>query len=523
MSRESKYFELLSAYLDGELSSSAKEDLEEKIKSSLELQKKLEDLKKIKKLTSKAIKPIPPSPFFETRLFAAIDSKKSWYKQILKWSPAIGLAIASIILMVVLKSNPQMFKNLLEEHKSNLAGFYKENLKPLMFAADINNEDIFNFAMYKKLPLDKQNNQYVQLGHDNTGKEYFEIKKDNSNQSENNFEKFVLALELNDSQKKEIDSIIQQYAVELENQILVNDANTLALNSNLWNYQQAIQTDLLTFAERSNTKKFHEIVPNTASVSGSPLVVNNVHKVRTVKHKGYIVITPDSIFSENIDYDPMRTQLSTKETKAKLEKDKSRVSAEREKIRQFQFQVKYDSTWKKHDQNRSWSKNFKILTDTNWCKVEITDFDFPDMQFPDYDSLMRSIDSVAMNFKLYSKFIPKVEYFNNKLKIAIEGDSTDSYEFEYHNFDMDSLLDMKHELIDSLHKYNWKNYYNFSDSIVTKYIPKFDNYMKHYKSDSDFKEQMEELKKEMGRLKEEMREWKKELQEQLNSNKNNLD
>ena len=523
MSRKSKYFELLSAYLDGELSSSAKESLEEKIKSSLELQKRLEDLKKIKELTSISFKPLPPSPFFETRLFAEIESKKSWYKQILKWSPAIGLAVASIILMIVLKSNPQVFKNLLEEHKSNLAGFYKENLKPLMFAADINNEDIFNFAMYKKLPLDKQNNQYVQLGHDNTGKEYFEIKKDDSNQSDNNFEKFVLALELNETQKREMDSIIQQYAVELENQILVNDANTLALNSNLWNYQQAIQTDLLTFAERSNKKKFHEIVPRTVSVSGSPLVVNNVHKVRTVKHKGYIFITPDSIFSENIDYDPIKTQLSMKETKTQLEKEKSKVLAEREKIKEFQFHIKYDSSWKNQNQSGNWSKNFKIISDSNWCKVEISDVDFPDIQFPDYDSLMRSIDSVAMNFRLYSKFIPKVQHFDNKIKIEIEGDSTDSYEFEYNIFDMDSLLDMQHEFIDSLQNYNWKNYYNFSDSVVTKYLPKFDNYMRHYNSDSDFKEQMEELKKEMRRLKEEMSEWKKELKKEMKPNDKNLD
>ena len=522
MSRESKYFELLSAYLDGELSPKEKEDLEEKIKSSPALQKKLEDLKKIKNLTSNSFKQIPPSPYFETRLFASIDSKKSWYKRTLRWSPAIGLAVVAVILMVVLKFSPQVFKNLIEEQKSNIAGFYKENLQPLMFAAELNNEDIFNFAMYKKLPLDKQDKQFVQLGHDNTGKEYFEIKNEIPKANENNFEKFVLALELNENQKDQIDSIIHQYAVELENQILVNTDNTLALNSNLWNYQQAIQTDLLTFAERSNKQKFHEFVPLTVSVSGSPLVVNNVHKVRTAKHKGYIIITPDSIFSEDIDYDPMRTQLSMKETEAELEKEKLIVSKETERLREIQFNIKYDSSWKQLHDSRSWNKNFNIIIDTNRCKVEISEFDFPDIQFPDYDSLMRAIDSVAMNFKLYSKFIPKVEYFDNKIKIEIEGDSISSYEFEYHDFDMDTLMDTQHKFMDSLHQYNWQNYYNFSDSLVLKILPKFDNYMRYYNGEEDFKEQMEELGKEMRRLKEEMGEWEKELNKELKSNKKDI-
>jgi hypothetical protein len=110
--------------------------------------------------------------------------------------------------------------------------------------------------MYKKLPLDKEDKQYIHLGEDNTGQEYFEIKSETPKPDENNFEKFVLAMELNEIQKDQIDSIIQQYAVELENQILVNNDNTLALNSNLWNYQKAIQTDLLAFAETPHSFLF---------------------------------------------------------------------------------------------------------------------------------------------------------------------------------------------------------------------------------------------------------------------------
>ena len=49
---------LLSSYIDGELSQEETEKLEEKIKSSLELQKHLDELKKLKELTS-SVKQIP--------------------------------------------------------------------------------------------------------------------------------------------------------------------------------------------------------------------------------------------------------------------------------------------------------------------------------------------------------------------------------------------------------------------------------------------------------------------------------
>ncbi|UCH64650.1 MAG: hypothetical protein JSW63_08460 [Ignavibacterium sp.] len=520
MSRESNNFEILSAYLDGELSPKENEELEAKIKSSLELQKKLEDLKKIKKLTSDSFKPLSPSPFFETRLFAAIDSKKSWYKRILKWSPAIGLGLAAAILMVVLKFSPQVFENLIEEQKSNIAGFYKENLQPLMYTADLNNEDIFNFAMYKKLPLDKEDKQFIHLGEDKAGKEFFEIKSETPKQPENNFEKFVVALELNEIQKDQIDSIINQYAVELENQILVNNDNTLALNSNLWNYQKAIQTDLLAFAETSNKQKFHKFVPTTVSISSRPQVVNNVQKVRTTKHKGYIVLTPDSIFSDDIDYDPIKLQLITmKEKEAELEKRNQKLLTETERLKEIQFHIKYDSSWKKLHDSKSWSKNFNITFDTNRCKVEISEFDFPEIYFPDHDSLMRAIDSVAMNFRLYSKFIPKIEYFDNKIKIEIESDSTNSYEFDYYEFNLDSLVKAEGELIDSLHMYNWHNFNFFSDSLVLKSLPKLKNYLRYYDGAEEFREQMKELSKEMRKFREEMSEWKNEFRKEWDHNK----
>ena len=67
MKMNDKYFELLSAYVDNELSPEDIIRVEEMIASSLEMQKKLEDYKNLKSLTH-SVKRISPSPYFETRV-----------------------------------------------------------------------------------------------------------------------------------------------------------------------------------------------------------------------------------------------------------------------------------------------------------------------------------------------------------------------------------------------------------------------------------------------------------------------
>ena len=508
MSRKTKDFELLSAYLDNELSYEERVRLEESIKSSLQLQKKLEDLKKIKQLTSSAYNKIPESPYFETRLFASLDSQKPWYKKVLKWSPAVGFAFATIIIMVVLKSNPELLNNLVEQQKSNIAGFYKENLQPLLFAADLNNEDIFNFAMYKQLPLDKDDRQILHIDYDKTGKEFFEIKSVEPNQNENNLEKFIVALNLDEKGKKQIDSIMNQYAEELEAQILINNNNTVAINSNLWNYQRAIQSDLLAFAEKSNWQEFQKLVPKTVSYSNSRNVVLAVHEIRNVRNNNYIFITSDSVFSEPIEFDLHEYKLQV----AELEKE---LDAHNNKLQEIKFRFEYDTSLQKLENNLH--NNFKIIFDSNFCRVEISEFDFPDIHFPDFDSLFGAYDSVASNFKFYSQYIPRIEHFDNKIQFHFDGDSLKTFEFEYYQFDLDSVMESQSELLDSLQINNWNNFYNFNDSLVFKGMPKLDSYFKFYNGEVEIKLEMEQLKNELKKFRVEMKQWKEEFKRGVQS------
>jgi hypothetical protein len=506
--KEQKIDELLSAYIDGELSPEEIERLNIKIKSSLELQKKLEDLKKIKEIISNNYQGISESPYFETRLFAELKSQKPWYRKALKWSPAVGLALTTILLMIVLKFNPQVIDNLIEQQTSNIAGFYKENLQPLLFAADLNNEDIFNFAMYKQLPLNKENNQILHLGRDASGKEYFEIKDVDKIVNENNYEKFVSALDLNEIQKLQIDSIINEYAAELEAQILVNVDNTVAINSNLWNYQRAIQSDLIAFAEKSNELQFHKLMPGTRSFTNSLTVIKTVNDLRKTKNKNYIILTPDSIFAEAIEFEP--------DAYVRSVKDYNRMNNDNYKhLKNIKINFKYDSSWKRPDKQTGWQHHINILIDSNRCRVDISQLDIPDINIPDFDSIFSSFDSIANNFRFYSRYIPQVEYFDNKIKFEFNSDSIKSYQFNFHDFDMDSLMNSQFNMIDSMKNFNFQNFFDFSDSIVFKGFPGFNNYY----NQGELGRQMEELKKEMEKFRKEMMEYRNEFRNQGSSRK----
>jgi hypothetical protein len=466
-----KYLKLLSSYIDGELSQEETEKLEEKIKSSLELQKHLEELKRLKELTS-SVKRISESPFFETRLMAELEDRKSYTYKLKRWYPAIGLAAVTIILMVVLKFNPGFINNLWEEQKTNLAGFYKENLQPLLFAADLNNEDIFNFAFNKELPLDNSRKQYLHLGYDETGKEYFEIKAAGYEEEENNYEKFIQALKLDEKQRIKIDSIIGGYARALESQVLVNEKNTVAINPNLWNYREAIFADLLVLAEDLNKEEYYKVVPAGFSNEDRVQIVKAVNRLKETPEHNYIFLTPDSIFSERFEFDYEEYEEHLNEVQVHLEEVN-------ENIAEIEINIHYDSTLHKLEKRLERENMFHIIIDSNTCRVNLSNFEIPEFDIPDLDSINEIMREVTMNFEHFTVQIPEIEHLQQGFRIEYyKDDSLQSYEYKYEDYNLDSLLDS---------------------------FPYYDEKM--------LQEQMKILREDLNHFREDMKEWRDEVRE----------
>jgi hypothetical protein len=506
MGRHKKDIELLSAYIDGELSKPQEESLERKIKSSLKLQKQLDDLIKLKNLTS-LVKRIPESPFFETRLMTELESTESGKGKLFKWSPAISLVLIILSVMALLKFNPGFIESIWEEQKSNLAGFYKENLQPLLFAADLTNEDIFSFAFNNDLPLDQERKQYLFLGYDKNGKEYFEIKNAGFIERGDDYNSFIKTLNLNKDQKLKVDSILGKYAEGLQSQILINDKHTVAINSNLWNYRKAIAADLIVFAQDLNNEESQKLMPVWFSKTERVKIVKAINSLNSVPNKNYIFLTPDSVFTEIYEFDP--AELNEHMIDVELQ-----INEAEKNIKKIEYRIRYDSTWKKLDEKKFRSHEFNIKIDSNVCRVVIPEFEMSEFDLPDFDSIETLIDEATENVRFYSYRIPKVEHFGHGFKIEyFDGDSVKSYEYEYENYDYDSLLKSNQIFIDSINSNSWEEFEDLNDSTITKFKFDFDESFKNFNHEQ-LEEQMEKLREELEQFREEMQQWQNEIRKE---------
>ncbi|HCY76317.1 MAG TPA: hypothetical protein DHV28_10380 [Ignavibacteriales bacterium] len=498
--------ELLSAYIDGELSPAEKKYIEEKIKSSLELQKELSDLKKLKELTTFSLDKVSESPFFETRLFANLNNQTSSKFNIKKWIPISSLTLVTLALMGILKFNPNLIDDIIKQQKSNLVGFYKENLKPLLYAADLSNEDIFNFAVYQELPLDSTNNQILRLGNDLKGSEFFEIKKASNVSEPNNLKKFVAALDFNEGEIKSIDSIISSYSEQISGLVLVNDKNSVAINPKIWNTRKLILADILAFAKKHASANFNKIVPPEGIQFDNQSVAKWVDKAKAVKDDQYIFCTPDSIFKENFVFD----MSEFKKNMENMTKELAQLQNEKNVLREYHF--KMDSSFVRKNKNSDWTKQFKVFVDTNLIKVSVQNLavDLPELNLPNFDSIATVIHEATQNIPFVNPPSPPVTV----------GKKRNNYEFNVITPKKKAKIEVN---LDSLmHMNNLQNEKIRSEQKNRIQDESDEGQSEVYYTDSLIIHQNKELKKEMDNLRKELRKFREDFKGQSPKNNDSI-
>lgn len=494
MKKNNTISENISAYVDGELSPDDIQNIESKINSSLELKNELDYLNKIKQLTASSIHLLNESPYFETRLLASLKVENNVGTKLKRWSPALIIGSLTIALMIFFKFNPNIIENLFEQQKTKIAGFYKENLRPLLFAADVSDEDIFDFAFYSKLPLDKAQGQYLLLGYDDNGNGIFEIKNIDRNQHNIDLQKFKSALELSSRQSEQIDSIIQMYTTAIEPLILVNDKNTVAVNPGLWSYQKAMLADILSFAENSNKQKFKDIMPAGFSFASNTDVGNMVRQVKNLHNDNYIFLTPDSIFSEQFEFDQNEFNKDIKAMKEEL-KNYKKGSAN---LKSFTF--RFDSSLFNFNTDGKFEKEIMVFIDSNECRVHIPKIQIPIIRLPNMDSLSSMIEEVTKNFENFTFVLPEIPEIQS-----------DNFNFDITIPNVDSILLENKVFTDSSDMINFQDFPLQGDSLQ-KYLNKFfHEYQKDGTKDGNMNEEFESLQKEMENLRREMERWRNKL------------
>jgi hypothetical protein len=506
MKKNNTDLELLSAYIDGELSSAEKKYIEEKIKSSLELQKELADLKRLKELTSASIDRISEAPFFETRVFANLNSRSHSKFSIKKLIPVTAITLVTLSLMALLKFNPTLLDDLIQQQKSNLAGFYKENLQPLLYAANLTNEDIFNFAVYQELPLDNTNNQILKLGYDVKGTEYFEIKKADETTQVNNLQKFVTALDFDDNEIKKIDSIIGSYSDQISALVLVNDQNAVAINPNIWNTRKLILADILAFAEKHASSDFNKMIPGQVMQFDDHSVAKWVNEARAIKDDQYIFCTSDSIFKEDFVFDMTEFKKNMEE----MAEEFAELSDQKTVLREYHFKI--DSSINKQKKNSSWKNQFEVFVDSDLIKVSVQSLamDIPEIYFPNFDSIAIIIHEATQNVRSVRPPVPPMTVGNK------------SYNYEY-NSSVPKRRSGTDVNLDSLMLI--KNRQNDKNRIKQKERAERDsneNSIQFFYNDSLILMQNKELKNEMDKLRRELKKFREDFQDPQQMNNDSI-
>lgn len=509
MKKFDKKYEILSAYIDNELSESEIKKVEEKLAFSKEWKEALAELKRMKQLTAKSVKSIPENPYFETKLAVTMRTGKPWYVRARKFMPAAGLVMATAILMIFLKFNPNIINSLVEQQKSNITDFYKQNLKPLLYAADLSNEDIFNFAFYHQLPLDKQKKQYLQLGSDPGGKPYFEIKKASLPEG-NNIEKFADDLHLNVKQREQVDSILASYADEMKSQVLINDKNTLAINKNLWNYNKALVADLLTFAEKANSKEFKRVVPSGFDPNDSRSVERLVKAVKASNDPSYIFLTPDTIFTGQYKFDLKKFS----EDMAKMKKDLRKNLREMDRAnREMDVAINFRHGLGKWNDSSS-NNHFSVYIDSNICRVHLPKIIIPNIQLPgNFDSITVNIERAVRQFNRFSFNIPNMSKKGNNSYKYFYSDSSKNYKINMKAFGFDSVYHFGNSKVDSMLSEHLKNFGRMGTGpgSMQSFLHNFFGDSTAFGGRTDIQKQMRQFRKQMEQFQKEMENLKKQL------------
>ena len=502
-------YELLSAYLDNELSDEDVKKLEEELQFSKELQEKLTELKKIKQLTISSIKPVQENPFFEAQLAAALKIKNPWYYKFRRFSPVFSVIALSIVLMIVLRYNPKIIDRLVDQQKSSITAFYKENLKPLLYTANLTNEDIFNFAFYHQLPLDSKKKQYLLLGSDKNGKQYFEIKDAGFIQNMNNLARFSKNLNLTETQQRQMDSILASYAGDLQAQVLVNEKNTVAINPNIWNFNKAIAIDLISFAQKVNGKESLKVVPPGYNQLPSAKALKQMAKeIKSAKNNKYIFFTSDSIFSDQYQFNKGEFNKEMENWLAEMNKNLKQIDKQ---FKNFNVNIHFGDNFAKFQKGSSQNKGFNVYIDSNVCRVDIPEIVIPPIVLPDMGKLSEKIDSLIKYFGSYSFSIPnpgKDKNFNYKYFFS---DSSKGYKFNYKAFGFDSSFTPGNSRADQMLKKRFKNFSFNPDSMASI----FKMFMGDSSNDREMQKQLKNFEKRMEQFQKQMEQMQKQLKKNV--------
>ncbi len=512
--------ENLSAYLDNELSQADKALTEERMLSNPSLKKEFDGLKFVKESVGN-LTPLPQDEYFYTRLQGRIkDDTKSRFYFLRK--PVLIFGTLTLILMAVFRFEPQILDDFITMQKEHLTDLYSANLQPLLYTAGFSSEDLFNFAFNNILPLNKESDQILSFGTDASGKGIIEVKSAGFNSAPVSFNAFVTTLGLKEAEIAVVDSILKSYTDEIATAVLVNENNTVAVNSNLWEYKNALRADLFSYITSVNKNVGAVYSPD---VPISPVELKKLAgSIRNVpKSDLYYLISADTIFSRQLDVDVARFTSDGYDISSNFNNTAGNLKV---KVDFRKDVTPPSSSFSNYD-------DLQVVFDSNYCRVIVPKVEGFTFSVPDLDNMLERLDTLTSSIRQFSVTVKidspgKKKEYKYKMK-SVNPDSVKNFVFkgnfpggsgaavfndsvfnQLHKFFQDTLstfrnYNFKQESLDSLAKYF---NFNWGDSLALK-----------FSTPSNLKKELELLRREMNRFREEMENFRREVRPEKKADK----
>ena len=368
-----------------------------------------------------------------------------------KWLPISTLVIFSIALLFYFGTNEDALDDL-NGLNTEVAAFYSENLKPLFFKTKLSNEDVFNFALYQNLPIDKSENKIIQIETDDVGNELYEIKEAALKQELNNYEKFSKKLKLNEEEQYQLDSILSEYKDDLYYAVYSDEGNTFAVDTRLGLIQKALSTELNDFINLSKNKNAEKFKHDYSSLARFH---ETIDEERKRKINDYIVFTPDTVIKTKFVIDRFEIpEIDLVTENIKLKPSDSIIV----------FIKPVDPVKIKHFDEESIEYEFEH----NIVRAVLPESYFETMDIKDYENLKIELDSSANEFKLCVGIDPENE---DGFQINFKGKGEDSVEIYNFEFNLDNLEEIINESMKNIGEFDVEDWEEFGlkmDSLARR-------------------------------------------------------
>lgn len=537
---DTKDLEMISAYLDGELSGTDKDYIEQKLQQSPTMRSSLAELRMAKQAVT-AVPPLPEDPYFETRLMQNLLVQKHGVSAFFSSrKPALVLATFTLVFLVVFKFQPNLFDEVLENNKANLASFYAKNLMPLISATNLTNDDVLNFAFNKYLPINKDEKQVISFGKNAQGEQIIEVKTADVAGMPLSMDTFAKTFGLNQEQKKEANKILERYTDKIAAAVLVNDKNSVAVNASLWGYHDQLRKELLGYVSQVNSAAFKHIMPN-----GSAELIAAADKAaeaieRSPASNYYYYISPDTFFASQLPVDTDGIDQAIKQMRyAEAVRNYSDTERDQQMREVMSTQAQINNELKRVKVNlhqvakisrgaANLAQSVQIFADSGICKVVIPKAVSGIKTNTKLNNIAAKLDSAFSSFKAYSYAysndentpisVPEQTYKKFGRPMTVRSGAALSASPE--RLTADSIASKYNLYFDNSNSY-LKNKKQSQSAVIA--IDSLQKLLRYYLGDSialhkysNSGTALEEVRKEMEQVRKELEKVRKELQQRKN-------